>query len=346
MLGLSSLVYLELPDDRKDGTHQAGVSSGASVDRDSGPQPTTRRGSAGTNTIQTTQEDTSRETKVSRERPGSQGDAANGKEQGETDEFPVARELESGTREILSRYPGSYGVVLWQPESGTRISLDAGKRFRSASLAKLPALLALYREAAKGRLSLDERIELSASDIQPGTGVLQNRPPGTAMTLRECAEYLIKESDNTAWAMLERRLGERRVHQELSNLGTVSTNYEYGSHLTSPADVLRMLGAISDPAYTSPALSREMLASMTNTAFEGWLPQGLPERARIAHKIGTLGDSFADAGVVYPPQGRGETYYIVVMSEDTGSEAYARDAMQKISRKAYRSLVDPSPDST
>jgi beta-lactamase class A len=40
--------------------------------------------------------------------------------------------------------------------------------------------------------------------------VLYNQPVGTTMTLRECATYLIEESDNTAEVMLNRYLGEER----------------------------------------------------------------------------------------------------------------------------------------
>lgn len=219
--------------------------------------------------------------------------------------------------------------------------MDAGKRFRSASLAKLPVLLALYREAAEGRLSLDERIEVSASDIRPGTGVLQD--PGTALTLRECAEYLIKESDNTAWAMLEDRLGKKRIRAELARAGAESTRYEYARHTTTPDDTLKILQKISDPGYTSPSHSQEMLDAMTGTAFEDRLPQGLPADARIHHKIGSLGDSFGNAGLVMPPEGKeyGGPYYIVVLSGNAGGEAKARRAMREISLAAYQGLVDP-----
>jgi beta-lactamase class A len=53
---------------------------------------------------------------------------------------------------------------------------------------------------------------MQASDVQAyGTGVLYKHPNkypvGYTMTLRECARLLIKESDNTAWKMLDRYLG-------------------------------------------------------------------------------------------------------------------------------------------
>jgi len=85
----------------------------------------------------------------------------------------------------------------------------------TASLSKLYALLTLYRAAATGELSLDDEITMRASDVWAyGAGVLYRYPVGTTMTLRECAEFLIKESDNTAEVMLNRYLGEKVTEGE------------------------------------------------------------------------------------------------------------------------------------
>ena len=246
--------------------------------------------------------------------------------------------LAAGIESIIGRYPGTYGVLVWQPASGKRVAVNADWSFPAASIAKLPVLLALYREAAEGTLDLDEPIQILPTDVQPGTGVLKYRPPGTIVTLRECAYHLISNSDNTAWRILERRLGEWRIFAELANIGAYYTNYGYARHTTTPEDVLKMLGHISDPGYTSPALSGEMLSGMTDTAFEDRLPRGVPENTRVAHKIGILDDSFADAGVVYP-QGREEdAYYIVVLSDNTTEQA-SRAAMREISRAVYGALT-------
>jgi beta-lactamase class A len=139
-------------------------------------------------------------------------------------ESPKTRELETELEEISARHQGEYGILLWHPESGTRVAVGAGERFKAASLAKLPVLLALYGEAAEGRIDLAERVRMSEADIQSSTGALQNLPPGTHLMLRECAEYLMRESDNTAWSMLENRQGKRRIRSEPVTAGARSTN--------------------------------------------------------------------------------------------------------------------------
>lgn len=257
----------------------------------------------------------------------------------------VASELEAEVREISARYPGEYGVVVWQPSSGTRVSTNPDESFGAASLAKLPVMLALYRDAARERVDLEQRIEMSAAEIRGGTGAMRNQPPGSFFTLRECTRYLMQESDNTAWRMLDNYLGNDRIRSEVASAGAGSTNYEVARHSTTPDDTLKMLERISDPGYTSPQLSQEMLASMTDTSFENWLPQGLPPEASISHKIGILGGTFGDAGIVFPPKGQAsaEPYYVVMLSKET-TEPAASGAMQEVSLAAYRSLVDPDAE--
>lgn len=240
---------------------------------------------------------------------------------------------------IARAYPGRYGVVILDPSSDRTVTMGPDKRFLAASINKLPVLMTLYKSAAAGTVDLEDPITMRASDIQAyGTGSLQLEPVGTTMTLRECATYLIKESDNTAWKMLDRYLGRGYIRSELSNVGATSTEY-WIPNTTTPNDVLVMLEKISDPSYTSPELSTEMLDLMRNTDFEDRLPQPLPEGARVSHKIGSYGDTFGDAGVVFSnARGAEDSYYIVVLASNTG-EGSARAAMQEMSLATYKTFT-------
>jgi beta-lactamase class A len=254
---------------------------------------------------------------------------------------PTARTLRSKLEQVAAEYPGTYGVVVYDPSSGKTVALNADQRFVAASLTKLAVLFTLYRAAARGEVNLEDEISMLRSDVQAyGTGVLYKRPVGYTTTLRECAEFMIKESDNTAWAMLDRYLGRNYIEAELNRIGATSTAYAF-PNTTTPTDVLIMLQTIADPSYTTPELSAEMLDVMTNTSFEDRLPHPLPEGARVAHKIGSYRDTFSDAGVVFP-YGSEDAYFIVVMAADT-TEQTARSAIQDISLVTYRSLREPLP---
>lgn len=250
-------------------------------------------------------------------------------------------ELDERLEGISRAHPGTHGAIVFDPLSGESATLNADRRFVAASLSKLYALLTLYRAADAGELSLDDEITMRASDVwAEGTGVLYGQPVGTTMTLRECAGYLIEESDNTAEVMLNRYLGEEEIEAELWRVGARSTSY-WMPNTTTPNDVLLVLRAISDPSHTSPALSEEMLGIMTGTSFEDRLPDPLPEGTRVAHKIGSWETTFSDAGVVFPEgTGADERYYVVAFSEGATEDA-ARETIRDVSLEAYRALAPP-----
>ena len=166
------------------------------------------------------------------------------------------------------------------------------------------------------------------------------------MTLRECASHLIKESDNTAWKMLTRYLGSETIQAELDRIGADSTSY-WLPNTTTPSDVTLMLRKIADPTYTSPDLSAEMLDLMTNTDFEDRLPPLLPEGTRVAHKIGSYGSTFSDAGVVFPEGSHDvrDAYFIVVIADGTSAGA-ASNAIQEMSHVTYQFMAGPDQPGT
>jgi len=103
---------------------------------------------------------------------------------------------------------------------------------------------------------------------------------------------------------------------------------------------LLVLKKISDPSYTSPGLSAEMLEIMTDTSFEDRLPGPLPEETRVSHKIGSYESTFSDAGIVFPEEvgSKGQEYYIVVFCEGASQEE-AIETIRDISLAAYQALI-------
>src|ERR687894_778048 len=280
--------------------------------------------------------------------PGAAFESATGATRVETELTEEKAELlRSELGQIARVYPATYGVVVLDPSSGERVAMDADRRFLAASLNKLPVLMTLYKAAASGEVDLDDEISMQVSDVQAyGTGVLYTYPVGHTMTLRECARLLIKESDNTAWNMLDRYLGRYYIRAELYRVGARSTEY-WIPNTTTPNDALLMLEKISDPSYTTPDLSAEMLDVMTNTSFEDRLPQPLPEGTLVSHKIGYYGTTFADAGIVFPEGARDArgAYLMVVIASDT-SESASRVATQEMSLATYRILSESAQTST
>jgi beta-lactamase class A len=249
-----------------------------------------------------------------------------------------AESLEKKLRDIAGDHIGDFGVIARDPKSNKSVSISENTQFEAASLAKLPVLIKLYKDVAEKKLDLDDKITIQSSDVQSyGSGILQNSPPGTEITLRRCAFLLINESDNTAWVMLERALGKPEIQDQLERLDIRDTDYE--NLTTTPKDVLTMLQTIADPSFTSDKLSQEMLAAMTDTYLEKRIPAGLPKDVRIAHKVGSyydeaIGGSFGDAGIVFAPDDEEIEYFVVILSDEAVEED-TTEAMREMSREIY-----------
>lgn len=246
--------------------------------------------------------------------------------------------LERRIEEIAALYGGLYGVVVTDPVSGETVSLGADETFFAASIGKVPTLLSLYKSAARGEVDLNDQITMQASDVQSyGTGVLHTYEVGYTLSLRECAFYLMNDSDNTAWKMLTRYLGEGQIQADLTNIGAYDTGY-WIPNTTTANDVQLMLEKIADPAFTSPELSKEMISTMTNTFSEDRIPAGLPQDVQVAHKIGTYGTNFSDAGIVFYGDGDPEKRYYIVVFTDGMGETTAQTAIQEISAATHETF--------
>ena len=287
-------------------------------------------------------------------------DEAGGPAEGLLGESPVLEEepeeapgfdaetLEDELEEIIGEYEGVYGVSVLEPDSGTRVSIEGDEEFVAASIGKLPPFAALYAAAARGEVDLEEEISIRDEDVQSyGSGSLQSFPVGYSLSLREVAYRLVNHSDNTAWVMLDRRLGKAEIGAELESMGIEDSSY-YGhasGFYTTPNDVLLLLERISDPRFTDEELSVEMLEAMTDTSVEDRIPERLPEDVRVAHKTGSYEGNFGDAGVVFYKDSQGEPrrYYLAVLSEGTG-EYEARDVIQRVSLAVYEAISGNSVD--
>ncbi len=250
-----------------------------------------------------------------------------------------AEALRDQLEEIAEGHEGVYGVAVLEPVSGTKISLRGDEEFMTASIGKLPVLATLYRAGARGELDLEEEISVLPGDVQDyGNGEVLTFPVDYSLSLREGAYRLVKHSDNIAWAMLNRRLGEDKIRAELEDMGIKNSRYSdrLSGYVATPNDVLLLLEKISDPQFTSEKLSAEMLEAMTETTSEDRIPEKLPHDVRVAHKTGSYADNFGDAGVMFYRDGQGveKRYDLVVLAKGAG-EDQARDAIQSMSRAVY-----------
>ncbi|MCH7911012.1 MAG: serine hydrolase, partial [Candidatus Hydrogenedentes bacterium] len=116
-------------------------------------------------------------------------------------------------------------VVAGGSKRGWTISHNPGRLFPSASLVKIPIMVALYQAEVKGHISLDDSFPILRRLKARGSGNLRYNKPGTRFTVRELIYRMITESDNTATNVLANMFGLEYYNAQFLNLGLSHTNF-------------------------------------------------------------------------------------------------------------------------
>lgn len=240
------------------------------------------------------------------------------------DPSSVLTEIENLTKDLR----GNYGVYAYRFEDGNQYGLHQGEIFPAASLMKLPVMLTLYQEAEVGRIDLETKYKLTEKDKINGAGILQGKPAGSIYTYRQLAEFMGQYSDNTANNILVKVLGQEKIQQTISKLGMTKTSFK--NYTTTPEDIGIFFRQLYQGGVVNKENQDEILRFLTKTAFEEWIPVGLANDIRVAHKIGKDIGTFSDGGIVFA-----EKPFVLVIMSKNAKESEAKEVLPKITKAVW-----------
>ncbi len=245
--------------------------------------------------------------------------------------------LRTVMREYVEEISDPIGVYFEFLPSGTSIGVNDRDEYAIASLIKTPLVMASYRQIEKGVLKKEDTIEMTEKLINKGFGTLWQRGVGTKITVAELISIVLKESDNTASAMLRSVVPEEELKKVFDGL---DINTDQGQEILtiSPKSYSSIMRSLYLSSYLERESSNEILNILTQTNFKDKIEAGIPEGIPVAHKIGIWdldskngsGIVYNDCGIIYAP---GRPYLLCIMTKST--EAKAQEHMSKISRMVY-----------
>jgi beta-lactamase class A len=264
------------------------------------------------------------------------------------------KRLRQRIEKIARAAQGRVGVSAMVLETGQSMVLNGKQRFPMQSVYKLPIGMAVLAQVDRGKVQLDRKIRIEASDVVPVSTVLDQKAQGKEFNLAELLKYMISDSDNTACDALLRLIGGPQVVtpylQSLSVSDIVVANTEkelaqdkavqYRNYATPDATVV-LLRALHEGRGLSESSQALLLRLMTETStglkrIKGMLPKGTV----VAHKTGTSStvDGVAaatnDVGLVTLPNGH--HLAIAVFVSDAKADMATREAaIARISRAAW-----------
>jgi beta-lactamase class A len=210
-------------------------------------------------------------------------------------------------RTALAALPGRAGAYARDADGNELFRHDEDEVFPSASVIKLPLVMALYADAARGLVDLDERIEVG--EPVDGSGVLRHLGDLGPLSLRDLAMLAMIVSDNTATNRLIERFGVDRVNERLREWGCPRTRlarkmYDFEAAKAGKENVMTaretasLLARLLSGECEDPPTSETVLKILDECQDRTMLRRYLPYGAKVAHKTGTLDESRNDAAIV------------------------------------------------
>ena len=240
--------------------------------------------------------------------------------------------LEKEISAYLEEHPGTYGLYFIDLNSGRQFGHNAQTTFHAASTFKLPLNLYLYREAAEGRLELNEELLYAERHLEGGTGILKEQKPGSRYTVAQLSELSVIQSDNVAANMLLERLGRREIKEFMRSLGAKVV--DDNANITCPFDLSIYMYAMLDFSRSYNTNSTMLLNHLFNSRYKDRIPAPLPDGIRVANKIGTWPPehTYNDAAYVVHPR---RPYILVLTSRDTPGYGDTMSVMHHLSKLVY-----------
>jgi beta-lactamase class A len=262
----------------------------------------------------------------------------------------------------LSRgFGGTVGIYVRHLPTGATVAINADSVFPTASLVKVPILLALYDQVERGMLNLDARVPypdtLNYRYVE-ATDVVGYMTAGDTLPLRELAFLMLTVSDNVASLWIQAAVGGGAVVNEwMAANGFAQTRVNsrtpgreaarsvYGWGQTTPREIARALVMIREGSAVSPHASAEMYRLLTKSYWDDFGLSQLPPTVQAASKQGFVDRSRSEVLLVNAPGG---DYVLAVITRNQVDESYEPDneghrLIRAVSRAVYEHFNPGDP---
>jgi beta-lactamase class A len=270
----------------------------------------------------------------------------------------VAENVPDGEREKIEKvvgkledrvkgYDGIAGVYVRDLDGDFGYGVRADEQFFSASIIKVPVMVAVYRKVEQGKLAFAQQVELKEEDWAAGAGWLQWEKAGTQQTVGDLLLLMMTQSDNVATNALIRMVGGRdHVNEVAESLGARDTELyqkvssERGAvpaldNRTTPRDMAVMLQKIAEGKAASDKMCGYMIDLMHTNELDWWLDAGIPDETDAANKAGWLYQVYGDVGIV---EHDGRRYAVAILSKHGSANVDEGAVMiEDLSRIAWES---------
>lgn len=264
--------------------------------------------------------------------------------------------LEARLTPLIEAHKGKVAVAVKNLETGESFSYHADEPMPTASLIKFPVMVETYRQAAEGKVDLDQHVTLTKEDKVPGSGILTDHfSPGASISLRDAVRLMIAFSDNTATNLVLDQIGLKATADTMEAMGYPNTKIhakvyrretsvfperskQFGLGSTTAAEMVRLCEALHKKELVSPEASEAMLGHLRACQDKEKFPRFLPSGTKIALKTGSVDAARTAAGLIETPGG---TVALCVMTAENEDQRWvANNAGNRLCAEIAREVFD------
>lgn len=245
--------------------------------------------------------------------------------------------LREDLKELVSQKgKNSIAVYIEFLNTGANIAINQDLQIWPASLVKVPLAMAVVKKIDNGNWEWDNQLVIMQGDRDTQWGNLYEKPYGTRLTIEDLLKELLINSDNTAFRVLYRNLSTNELQDVINELGLDQLFTDEGK--ITAKEYSRLFRALYNSSYLKRESSQKILEWLSQTSYDEYLGQGIPNDIKFSHKIGENKDvnALLDSGIVYI---QNRPYMITVMidaSGEIGGRENALALMKIISEKTYQ----------
>ncbi len=255
--------------------------------------------------------------------------------------------LVSDVERIATTFQGRLGCVVRDMRGHIWASCRATERFPTASVIKVPILVALANAVDQGRLAWEQIVPPDLREMAAGSGVIQFLS-SLPYTLKDLATLMIIVSDNRATNVIIDFLGMEPINNYFARTGwnhTILARHMWDldarsngrDNFSTPADMSDLFARLHNAELVTPATSTLLLEILKGQQLRDRLPARIPPSITIAHKTGgPLGGVQNDCGILFLPAG---PVVAAVFVSDVDSDADGTQAIQLVGRAIFEASL-------
>jgi beta-lactamase class A len=263
-------------------------------------------------------------------------------------------------KDILNKQTGAFGLAYKDLITGDEILINEHELFHAASTMKTPVMVEVYRQAAAGKFSLKDSIQIKNEfkSILDGSMYSITRESdsdtliydhiGEKRTVYSLMYDMIIISSNLATNLIVELVDAKNVTQTMRGIGANDIQvlrgvedtkaFEAGmNNQVTAYDLMLLFEKIDKEEVVNAEASMAMMDILLDQKFKDIIPAKLPANVKVAHKTGSITGVRHDSGIVFLPDGK--KYVLVLLSKALENETAGVQAMADVSELLYHYSV-------